>query len=123
MDVVPKSTRARWKSLDSVTAFGWCGSAALGGRWTDQHGYMYTFAITAMMQALAICMLVPLLALVPRFEAKPSQDTNLATTRQGALAGTGTNARPNAAAGESTLHEPLLQGVAARVDSSTADEV
>ena len=31
MDYVPKSTRARWKALDSVSMFGWCGSAALGG--------------------------------------------------------------------------------------------
>ena len=30
MDFVPKETRARWKSLDSISQFGWCGSAALG---------------------------------------------------------------------------------------------
>ena len=31
MDFVPKDTRSRWKSLDSIAAFGWCGSAAIGG--------------------------------------------------------------------------------------------
>ena len=31
MDNVPRETRARWKSLDSIHAVGWCGSAWLGG--------------------------------------------------------------------------------------------
>ena len=36
MDFVPKATRARWTSLDSVSSFGWCGSAALGGIIADK---------------------------------------------------------------------------------------
>jgi hypothetical protein len=28
MDFVPSDTRARWKSLDSISVFGWCGAAA-----------------------------------------------------------------------------------------------
>eukprot|EP00959_Pyramimonas_sp_CCMP1952_P447038 9359856-Pyramimonas_sp.AAC.2 len=47
MDVLPKGQRARWKSLDSVSQFGWCGSAFLGGWWSDRHGYMHTFLLTA----------------------------------------------------------------------------
>ena len=37
MDYVPKETRARWKSLESIAQFGWCGSAALGGILADQY--------------------------------------------------------------------------------------
>jgi hypothetical protein len=39
MDFVPKSTRARWKSLESVASFGWCGSAVLGGVLADASSY------------------------------------------------------------------------------------
>eukprot|EP00966_Prymnesium_polylepis_P267986 6191071-Prymnesium_polylepis.1 len=60
MDFVPKSTRARWKSLDSIGQFGWCGSAALGGYLADLHGYSFTFLITAGVQAFATVVLVPL---------------------------------------------------------------
>jgi hypothetical protein len=36
MDFVPKQERARWKTIDSVTSFGWCGSAAFGGWLADK---------------------------------------------------------------------------------------
>ena len=36
MDFVPKNERARWKSLESVSQFGWCGSAVLGGYLADK---------------------------------------------------------------------------------------
>ena len=36
MDYVPKKSRARWKSLESVVQFGWCGSAVLGGWFGDR---------------------------------------------------------------------------------------
>jgi len=36
MDFVPKNERARWKSLESVGAFGWCGSALVGGYLADK---------------------------------------------------------------------------------------
>eukprot|EP00038_Savillea_parva_P002858 m.118401 g.118401 ORF g.118401 m.118401 type:complete len:499 (+) comp10978_c0_seq1:50-1546(+) len=39
MDAVPKDQRARWKSLESVTQFGWCGSAVIGGALADQKSY------------------------------------------------------------------------------------
>ena len=50
MDYVSKATRARWNSLESVTAFGWSGSAALGGVLLHRYGYGATFSITATMQ-------------------------------------------------------------------------
>ena len=42
MDYVPKNTRARWKSLESVSQFGWCGSALAGGLLADRYGYART---------------------------------------------------------------------------------
>lgn len=39
MDTVPRDKRARWKSLESVTAFGWCGSAVIGGALADRYDY------------------------------------------------------------------------------------
>jgi len=47
MDLVPKASRARWNSLDSLTRFGWSGSAFLGGWLVDRGGYGFTFFITA----------------------------------------------------------------------------
>ena len=68
MDYVPKHERARWKSLDSVASFGWCGSAALGGWLTDKYDYTFTFAITAIAQTMGILVYALLLPLVPRKE-------------------------------------------------------
>ena len=68
MDFVPKNERARWKSLESITAFGWCGSAALGGYISDRYDYTYTFFITAMVQTTATLVFALLLPLVPRKE-------------------------------------------------------
>ncbi len=50
MDNVPSNQRARWKSLESIAAFGWTGSALVGGILSDEHSYQFTFAITAWMQ-------------------------------------------------------------------------
>ena len=44
---------SRWKSLDSVSVFGWCGSAALGGYLADRFGYTFTFLVTAAIQGTA----------------------------------------------------------------------
>ena len=66
MDYVPKSTRARWKALDSISAFGWCGSAALGGLIADKYDYSTTFLATASLQALGTLMFSSLWLLIPR---------------------------------------------------------
>lgn len=68
MDFCPKKERARWKSLESISAFGWCGSAVLGGILGDKHGYSYTFFITAVVQGAAVFGNALLLPLVPRKE-------------------------------------------------------
>jgi len=68
MDFVPKDKRARWKSLDSVASFGWCGSAAFGGWLADKYDYTHTFLVTAIFQIVALGVWCCLLPLVPRIE-------------------------------------------------------
>jgi MFS family permease len=68
MDFVPKDKRARWKSLDSVATFGWCGSAALGGYVADKYDYTHTFLLTAIFQIVSVLVWFCLLPLVPRVE-------------------------------------------------------
>jgi len=53
MDYVPKQHRARWKSLESVSIFGWCGSAFIGGVLADEKGYTFTFILTLSLQAFS----------------------------------------------------------------------
>eukprot|EP00532_Pseudo-nitzschia_australis_P000088 CAMPEP_0168204518 /NCGR_PEP_ID=MMETSP0139_2-20121125/25437_1 /TAXON_ID=44445 /ORGANISM="Pseudo-nitzschia australis, Strain 10249 10 AB" /LENGTH=571 /DNA_ID=CAMNT_0008130455 /DNA_START=53 /DNA_END=1768 /DNA_ORIENTATION=+ len=68
MDFVPKDKRARWKSLDSVASFGWCGSAAFGGWVADKYDYTHTFLLTAIFQSVSLGVWCCLLPLVPRVE-------------------------------------------------------
>lgn len=76
MDTVPADTRARWKSLDSISAFGWCGSAALGGFLADKYDYTVTFLITAAIQFFgSVVLTAPLLLLVPRFESSAAANS------------------------------------------------
>lgn len=131
MDFVPKSTRARWKSLESISQFGWCGSAALGGWLGDRFGYSYTFLITAMIQGAAVLLMCTLLPVVPRREAdgaahalahgcgEPEAGTAGASAatprapapREHATAGSsarGTRAKPAVRGLPAQLQEPLL---------------
>ena len=71
MDATPRSRRGRWSAADSITAFGWSGSALLGGVLLDEHGYGSTFYITAGMQAMGCLPLVGLLYLVQDHSAAP----------------------------------------------------
>ena len=64
-DFLPKEERGRWAALESLTMFGWSGSAAFGGWLVDRHGMRTTFAVTATLQALAALPLVTLLSRVP----------------------------------------------------------
>ena len=47
---VLQDVRGRWNSLDSILAFGWCGSAVAGGFLLDAFGFDLTFLITAFFQ-------------------------------------------------------------------------
>ena len=80
MDFVPKNQRARWKSLESISQFGWCGSAALGGYLSDRWDYSSTFFITAVIQSASIGFFGFLIPLVPRKESDAAAPA--ATTRQ-----------------------------------------
>ena len=66
MDYVPKSTRARWKSLESISMFGWCGSALAGGVLADRFGYTKTFLITIGLQASGMLFYAQLLGIVQK---------------------------------------------------------
>lgn len=64
-DFVAKRHRAKWNAVESINMFSWSGSAVLGGYLVDWHGYRTTFLMTALLQACAAAMLIPLLFLVP----------------------------------------------------------
>ena len=66
MDYVPKETRARWKSLDSIMVFGWCGSAAVGGIIADAYDYSTTFLVTAALQAAGTLVFAYLWVVIPQ---------------------------------------------------------
>lgn len=83
-----QESRARWNSLDGVLIFGWSGSALLGGILVDKYGFDITFCITALMQGIGACFLVPLLFLVPRKEAAHQPSDSVSTA---ALAAAGAN--------------------------------
>jgi len=74
MDFVSSKARARWKSLQSITSLGWCGSAVLGGILADAHGYEFTFLVTAFLQGLGTCLLVLIMELVPMEHEHRPQD-------------------------------------------------
>eukprot|EP00746_Dinoflagellata_sp_MGD_P096218 gnl/MRDRNA2_/MRDRNA2_385641_c0_seq1.p1 gnl/MRDRNA2_/MRDRNA2_385641_c0~~gnl/MRDRNA2_/MRDRNA2_385641_c0_seq1.p1 ORF type:complete len:219 (+),score=25.55 gnl/MRDRNA2_/MRDRNA2_385641_c0_seq1:45-659(+) len=65
-DYTPKAQRARWKALESITAMGWSGSAAVGGFLIDRFGYGPTFVITGCFQATVIPLWFVLLPIVAK---------------------------------------------------------
>lgn len=83
-----QESRARWNSLDGVLIFGWSGSALLGGILVDKYGFDVTFCITALMQGIGACFLIPLVFLVPRTEADHRPSASVST---GAVAAAGAN--------------------------------
>jgi hypothetical protein len=62
---VPKRWRGRVSAVDSIRAFSWSGSAALGGVLVQRLGFQATFRITAAIKLAAALPLLPLLAHVP----------------------------------------------------------
>lgn len=64
MDYTTKRTRGRWNSLDSVTRFGWSGSAVLGGYLIQNYSYGLTFLVTAFAQIVSATMLFALIPLM-----------------------------------------------------------
>jgi MFS family permease len=72
MSSVPSDERSRWKSLESIAAFSWTGSAVLGGVMSDARGYAFAFAITSVVQLIGTWIIFPLDSLVPREEEDES---------------------------------------------------
>ncbi len=64
-----QGSRARWNSLDGVLIFGWSGTALLGGMLIDKIGFGGTFCLTALVQCIGVCFLLPLLFIVPKDQA------------------------------------------------------
>jgi hypothetical protein len=63
MDFIKKEDRAKWSAMNSVSQFGWSGSAVVGGLLIGKLGYGDTFFVTAGMQAIATliyCCIIPL---------------------------------------------------------------
>lgn len=101
MDSVPKHQRARWKSLESVASFGWCGSAVLGGVLSDASSYSSTFFYTAGLQLIGTFIVALLLEVVPVLEKK--KRTKVVVVVAGSDKETETAPREHA-----DLEEPLL---------------
>lgn len=68
MDAVPKNRRGFWKSLDSISSFGWSGSAFLGGMISKKNDYYKTFLYTAILTSCGTPILLYLCFIVPKKE-------------------------------------------------------
>eukprot|EP00924_Labyrinthula_sp_SR-Ha-C_P004052 augustus_masked-scaffold_3-processed-gene-12.6-mRNA-1 protein AED:0.03 eAED:0.13 QI:0/-1/0/1/-1/1/1/0/434 len=71
MDNVKKDERSKWKSLESVTVFGWTGSAFIGGILADKFSYGFSFLITAAFQLVGALVYLFLLPIVTDEVKKP----------------------------------------------------
>ena len=65
MDLVSKKGRGKCNAIDSITMFGWSGSAVIGGYLVDAYGYGVTFAATAALQFTGTLLFALILPLVP----------------------------------------------------------
>jgi len=123
MDYVPKQERARWKSLEAIAMFGWCGSAALGG-WASDHAhgdYTYTFSITAMIQTLGILTWALLLPLVPIQEGNGANVNSSSVEDAQNTADNAETIQQSADPAEQGLQEPLLSQGPATVATTLND--
>jgi len=73
MDSVPENTRARWKGIESISQFGWCGSAVLGGILSDRYSYSFVFLITAILQLFGSLFLILIHPLMPNENHEKSE--------------------------------------------------
>lgn len=107
MDYVPVHQRGRWNSLDSVTRFGWSGSALVGGWIVDHWSYSGSFFITAMVQILASTLLVTLIRLVP-LERSNGSGSSVFTAGGDSSGGKGRRNVSTTSTNRSSLSESLL---------------
>lgn len=97
MSAVPSNERSRWKSLESIAAFSWTGSAVVGGVLSDARGYAFAFGITAVVQLLGTWILFPLDAIVQEEELREREKAMEAS------------ANASAASRATDIEQPLLQ--------------
>ena len=102
-DYVPKKSRGRWNSLESINSFSWSGSAMLGGFLIDSYGYRTTFMITASLQFVSMLCLTPLLLLV---QAERGAERGARGASSGQAEGEGAGGDT----ARSTLRDGLLAG-------------
>ena len=105
MDYVPRGTRARWKALDSISVFGWCGSAAIGGLIADAYDYSTTFLITAGLQGAGVAVCALLFLVIQRGKDVESRSGRTEETGPRTHAGTSPS---TGASVEELLVEPLV---------------
>ena len=86
MDNVKKSERSRWKALESVSVFGWCGSALFGGFLADKFSYDFSFLITAVLQAFGCLTYSALVPLVQDEVDKPANSNQDASEKEEEMA-------------------------------------
>ena len=68
MDAVPRNRRGFWKSMESISAVGWSGSAFVGGMISEKGDYSKTFIVTAIITCCGIPLLLLLSTIVPKNE-------------------------------------------------------
>mmetsp|Transcript_9598 Transcript_9598/g.29064 ORF Transcript_9598/g.29064 Transcript_9598/m.29064 type:complete len:140 (+) Transcript_9598:1167-1586(+) len=95
MDTVPRGQRARWKSLESITAFGWCGSAVIGGALADKYDYAFTFLITAGLQAAGLSLFLLIRHVVPTEKKLDKADSKAGSKKVTASPGAPEEALPS----------------------------
>ena len=108
MDYTRKRDRAKWSSLESVSSFGWSGSALLGGAVIDRGGYRAVFLATASLQAVSALVSATLLgAIHAEAGAEPSADAGAPAPPKPAAEGPRALV-VNGGDGAAALSEPLL---------------
>mmetsp|Transcript_20141 Transcript_20141/g.37434 ORF Transcript_20141/g.37434 Transcript_20141/m.37434 type:complete len:525 (-) Transcript_20141:490-2064(-) len=83
MDFVPKSRRAKYNSIESVTRLNWSGSAFLGGYSIDRFGFGSLFFVNAVVQLVSLAFLYPITNLVPVKEMTRHQYSAYRAARSG----------------------------------------
>ena len=107
MDLVSKKGRGKCNAMDSITMFGWSGSAVVGGFLVDKGGYGATFGATAALQAVGVLIFALILPLVPPEESDGKSGCCACAVRGGGEAAVKPNEVVDASA--AVLTEPLLQ--------------
>ena len=73
MDFCARENRGFWNAVDSITRFGWSGSAVLGGFLVDRYDYGATFLATSCMLFAAACLWPLLFSTLDALDKKQPQ--------------------------------------------------